>query len=251
MTIQEYEALTGQTVTDTALVEAMIARATSRLESVLGYSLDLTKNIYSELGKVQYNYLINTLPVPADVLDNLAPADVPQGDLRIFPLELRDKHVLVQPFDEAYRAKIAIAISDDTFITLADLDSAIPQYTGLGFGRWIEIDMPHDIDPGLIYRHTSWYSGRSRRPRLVLALDAKYTDLTDVDDIKYLLCDLVDYYSDPNNGAAMGNIKSESVDGHSWSKGEEILSPDDTDLHKKTVSLYVGPYGKRARVNVR
>lgn len=251
MTIQEYETLTGQTVTDTALVEAMIARATSRLESVLGYSLDLTKNIYSELGKVQYNYLINTLPVPADVLSNLAPADTPQGDLRIFPLELRDKHVLVQPFDEAYRAKIAMAIDDSTFITLADLNGAIPQYNGMGFGKWIEIDMPGDIDPATIYQYTNWHTGRTRRPRLVLALDAEYTDLTRVDDINYLLCDLVEYYSDPNNGAAMGNIKSESVDGHSWSKGEEILLPDATDLHRKTVDMYAGPYGRRARVNVR
>lgn len=258
MTIERYEELTGQTVSasDENLVQAAINRATVELEAALGYSLDLEKNIYSELGKTQYEgYTVGqTLPVPQQVIDNLLPADEPIGDVRVFPLQLKDKFALVQPFDTAYRAKVVLVTSTNEFITLVDLEGAVPQTTGAGWGKWVEVDVPGwSVDPVAIANFLSLYAvGHWKQVKLALALDADYHDVASEPAIEYLLADMVDYRLDPNNSAANGNIKSESVDGHSWSKGETVVTPIDSVDNKSTVALFAGPNGsKRNRVPVK
>lgn len=258
MTIEQYEELTGQTVSadDETMVQAAINRATVELESALGYSLTPETNIYSELGKTQYDGFTigQTLPVPEDVIDNLLPADEPIGDVMVFPLELKDKFALVQPFDTVYRAKVVLVTGKDEFITLTDLEGAIPQYMGNGWGKWIEVDVPGwSIDPVAIANFLSLYAvGHWKQAKLALALDADFHDVAAEPAIQYMLADMVEYRLDPNNSVANGNIKSESVDGHSWSKAEKAVTPIDSDDHKSTVALFAGPLGsKRNRVPVK
>jgi len=258
VTIEQYEQLTGNTVSDEDenMVLAAIARAIVELESALGYSLTPQTNIYSELGKTHYNgYSFGqTLPVPQNVIDNLLPADEPIGDLMVFPLELKDKFALVQPFDTAYRAKLVLVLDDESFITLDDLHGAVPQYNGNGWGKWIEIDVPGwSYDPTVIATFTTLFAdGHPKQIKFALALDADYHDVMSDPAIQYLIADMVDYRLDSNNSAAMGNITSESVDGHSWSKTDKPVTPISSSDHVATVALYAGPKGaKRNRVPVR
>jgi len=258
VTIEQYEQLTGNTVSDEDenMVLAAIARATVELESALGYSLTPQTNIYSELGKTQYNgfSIGQTLPVTQEVIDNLLPADEPIGDVMVFPLELKDKFALVQPFDTAYRAKLVLVLDNESFITLDDLVGAIPQYMGNGWGKWIEIDVPGwSYDPTVIANFTTLFQvGHPKQVKLALAVDADYHDVASDPAIMYLLADMVDYRLDPNNSAAMGNITSESVDGHSWSKTDKPVTPISSSDHSATVALFAGPNGaKRNRVPVR
>ena len=258
MTIEQYEELTGQTVSDEDenMVLAAIARATVELESALGYSLTPQTNIYSELGKTQYNgfSIGKLLPVPQDAIDNLLPADEPIGDVLVFPLELKDKFALVQPFDTAYRAKVVLVTGTDEFITLVDLEGAIPQYMGNGWGKWVEFDIPGwSVDPNAFANFLTLYQvGHPKQAKLGLAIDADYHDVASEPAIQYLIADMVQYRLDDNNSVANGNIKSESVDGHSWSKADKAVTPIDSDDHKSTVSLFAGPLGsKRNRVPVK
>lgn len=258
MTIEQYESLTGQQVAeeDKAFVGSRIARACAELESALGYSLKPNTNIYSEQGKAEFSYLTlpDTLPVPEKVIAKLQPADTPVGEVKVFPLELKDKFALVQPFDNLYSAKVVLVTSEYDFITLVELRSAIPQYTNRSWGKWIEIDVPHWVaDTNALFNFTSRFAiGHPKQARFALAIDADFTDVVSKPAIQYLLADMVEYQLDPNNSVVMSNIKSESVDGHSWSKADNAKAPLDNDQHKGTVSLFAGPYGlKRNRVPVR
>jgi hypothetical protein len=75
-------------------------------------------------------------------------------------------------------------------------------------------------------------------------------------DLAYLWADMVTYYSS-DTVSVTGNIKSESVNGHSWSfsnagggKGID-LSPEQSDVGSKTLAQYAGPNGTAAlRVRV-
>lgn len=258
MTIERYEELTAQEVAeeDKPIVLAAIQRAVAEVESALGYSLKPDTNIYSELGKTQYNGYLSggTLPVDQDAIDNLLPADNPIGEVKVFPLELKDKFSLVQPFDTAHRAKIVLVTGTDTFITLVDLTGSVPQTTGLGWGKWIEFDLPGwSADPTLVANFTTAYKvGHPKQAKLALALDADYHDVGSELLIEFLIADMVEYRLDPNNSVANANIKSESVDGHSWSKADKAVTPIDSDDHAKTISLFAGPFGaKRNRVPVK
>lgn len=258
MTIEQYEALTGQTVSeaDTPRIEALITRATRELETALGYSLEPDSNIYSELGKVQYSWPFprQTLPPTAEMMENLLPPREPVGEYKVFPLELKDKHALVQPFDTVHSAKIVLVTEKGKFITLVDLTSAIPQYNSSGWGKWIEIDVPYwTADPTALFEFTSMYAqGHPKQAKFALAVDADYTDITALPDMQYLITDMVQYSFDPNNSIVMSNVTSESVDGHSWSKRESSKAPIDSDDYKGMIALFAGPYGlKRNRVPVK
>lgn len=258
MTIEQYETLTGQTVSeaDTPRVEALILRATSEIESALGYSLTPDSNIYSELGKVQYSWPFprQTLPPTSEMIENLLPARDPIGEVKVFPLELKDKHALVQPFDTVHRAMIVLVTGKGEFITLVDLTSAIPQYNSSGWGKWIEIDVPYwTADPTVLFEFTSIYGeGHPKQAKFALAVDADWTDVGWLPGIQYLIADMVQYRLDPNNSVAMSNVTSESVDGHSWSKSESSKTPIDSDSSRTMLSLFAGPYGiKRNRVPVK
>ena len=218
MTIAEYQILTGITVpiADVNRVKAMIRKAETKLEGSLGYSLSKQK-IWTELGKVQYSGLtpFPSLPIGDDVLDNLSAADDQTGEIQLFNFHELDKHIKINPAEEIYRVKIVLPVSQDEFITICDLEDVSPYINSTGFVT-------------AITRSNSWFTWswwplltQANISSLMIAIDADYVDLCDIScvpDLSYLLADMVTYYAHPDY-SVMGNIRSESVDTHSYTRG--------------------------------
>lgn len=245
MTIAEYQTLTGITVptADTARVTAAIRKAEVKLGNLLGYSLSKQKS-WSELGKVQYNGLVPfpSLPVSEETLNNLSASDEQTGDIQLFNFDELDKHIRINPAKEVYRAKIVLPVNRDEFITIYELDNATPY---LNSSRLVTA----------LTRYTTWYTWtwwnsllRGERQNLMIAVDADFVDICDANkyaDLTDLLCDMVTYYSDPNY-SIMGNIRSESIDSHSYSRASTGSNPDSAApegqlTSKRIIEKYAGP----------
>lgn len=252
MTIAEYQTLTGTTVAtaDVPRVTAVIRRSTAKLESLLGYSLSSQKT-WTELGKVQYDGLVPfpSLPVSDEVLNNLSASDEQTGDIQLFRFDELNKHLRINPAKEIYRAKIVLPINSDEFITIYDLENGVPYLNSAGLVT-------------AITRYSSWFSWTwwnsllwADKSDLMLAVDAKYVNVCDVDtyeDLAYLLADMVTYYSDPNY-SLMGNITTESIDSHSYSRTQTGASPDSSAPEgqassKMIIEKYAGPAAFRKLV---
>ena len=240
MDLKKYTELTGIAVApeQEAQVKAMIRRAKSKLETLLGYSLK-PKNLYTERGKVQYE---GHLPILEDV-DNLLPSDEVEGDgFKLFNYLEADRFFHVDPFTNVYKVKLVMPVNDMEFITVTDLDNVVKKMERDGIGKFIE-------------RHYEWFTWAwyrtyrlsftsSSDAGLMLAVDAEWVDCYP-DDIMYLWADMTTFYCDPNN-----NIKSESVDGHSWSKAD-VTAPENKAENQQVLKRYAGPFGKINRVPTR
>lgn len=245
MTIAEYQALTGKTVSDedAPRIKATIRRAEAKLEGLLGYSLSRQKE-WTELGKVQYDGVIPfpSLPVGDDVLNNLSPADDQNGDILLFNLDTLDTHIRINPAKTVYRAKVVLPVSEDEFVTIHDLENALPYLNSAGLVT-------------AITRHRTWFTWSwwgsihwTERKNLMLAVEGEFVNVCDANkypDLAYLLADMVDYYSDPTY-SVMGNIRSESIDSHSYSRASTGSTADDAAPQgqrsaKQTIEKYAGP----------
>lgn len=245
MTIAEYQNLTGITVSDADInrIKAVIRRAETKLNGSLGYSLSKQKT-WTERGKVRYDGLVPfpSLPVGDDVLNNLQPADDQTGDIQLFNFDELDKHIRINPAKEVYRAKIVLPINQDEFITIYDLENATPYLNNVGLVT-------------AITRYNSWFSWTwwnsllgTDKSNLMLAIDADYIDICSTSehlDLAYLLTDMVSYYSDPNY-SVMGNIRSESIDSHSYSRAStgstaDSAAPEGQASSKRIIEQYAGP----------
>lgn len=252
MTIAEYQDLTGTTVSETeeSRITAIIRRSESKLETLLGYSLSKQKQ-WTELGKVQFDGLVPfpSLPVSDEVLDNLLPADDQNGDIQLFSFDERDTYLRINPAKEVYRAKLVLPINSDEFITIADLDNVVPYLNQAGIVT-------------ALTRYSAWFTWTwwnsliwGERAKLMLAVEAEYVNVCDVNkysDLAYLLADMVTYYSDPNY-SIMGNIRSESIDSHSYSrastgKDPDSAAPEGQSSSKKIIEKYAGPAAFRKRI---
>ncbi len=252
MTIAEYEELTGTTVStaDTPKMTATLKRAQTRLESLLGYSLSKQKN-WTELGKVRFSGLVPfpSLPLADEVVDNLLPPDDEVGTTQLFNFNTLDKHLRINPAKEVYRAKIVLPINDGEFITICELENVTPYLNEAGLVVALS-------------RYTSWFtwSWWNSLPfgygsKLMLAVDAKFVNSCDAEkypDLAYLLSDMVTYYADPNY-SVMGNIRSESIDSHSYSRASTGATPDSAApegqmTSKRIIEKYAGPAAFRVRV---
>lgn len=245
MTIAEYQTLTGVTVseTDTPRMKAAIRRSEVKLEALLGYSLTKQKT-WTELGKMQFNGLVPfpSLPVSDQVVDNLLSADEATGDLQLFNFDELDTHIRINPAKEVYRAKIVLPVNEDEFITIYDLENATPYLNNAG--------LVTAITRYYAWYTWAWYSTLSLvdRSGLMLAIDAEYVNVCDASrypDLAYLLADMVTYYSDPNY-SLMGNIRSESIDSHSYSRASTGKTPDEAapegqGTSRLIIEKYAGP----------
>lgn len=252
MTIAEYQALTGITVDDSEVnrMKAIIRRSESKLGSLLGYSLSKQKN-WTEKGKMRYDGLVPfpSLPVDQEVLDNLNPADEPTGDVQLFNFDELDKHIRINPAKEVYSVKVVLPINEDEFITVYDLKSGIPYLNGAG--------LTVAITKFYTWFTWTWYSllSYTHRSNLMLAVDAEFVNVCDAnkyDDLAYLLTDMVTYYADENY-SLMGNIRSESMDSHSYSRASTGKTPDEMAPQgqaeaKKIIEKYAGPAAFRKLV---
>ena len=248
MTIQEYQNLTGITVApgDENRIKAIIRRSEARLGTLLGYSLSKQKN-WTELGKMSYDGLVPfpSLPVSDEVINGLRPADEQTGEIQLFNLDELDKHIRINPAKEVYRAKIVMPVNENEFITIHDLQNGIPYVNEAGLVV-------------AITRYETWFTWTwwnsllwGDRSSLMLAVDAQYIDVCNADeyeDLAYLLADMVTYYADPDY-SLMGNIRSESMDSHSYSRaqigtaadGADGAAPQGQKSAKLIIEKYAGP----------
>lgn len=245
MTIAEYQELTGLTVStaDEPRVKAAIRKAEVKLGGLLGYPLSKQKS-WTELGRVQYDGLtpFPSLPVGEDVIDNLITPEDQTGDIQLFNFDELDKHIRINPAKEVYRAKIVLPVNKDEFITIHDLDNATPYLNGTGLVVAIS-------------RYSNWYTWTwwnsllwADRQNLMIAVDASYVNVCDANkypDLAYLLCDMVTWYSDPSY-SVMGNIRSETIDSHSYSRASTGSTPDSAAPEgqassKMIIEKYAGP----------
>lgn len=251
MTIAEYQELTGITVSDedTARVKAAIRKAETKLGTMLGYSLTKQKK-WTELGKVRGVTPFPSLPVSDRVLDNLQEPDESSGDTLLFRFDDRNTHLRINPAKEVYRAKIVLPVNSDEFITIYDLDNVTPYLNEAGLVV-------------ALTRYYSWFMWPwwnrllwSERNHLMLAVEANYVDVCDANkypDLADLLADMVTYYSDEQY-SIMGNVRSESIDSHSYSRASTGRTPDEMAPQgqasaKITIQKYAGPGAFRKRVS--
>lgn len=95
----------------------------------------------------------------------------------------------------------------------------------------------------------------SQRANLQLAVEANFVNVCDANkypDLAFLLADMATYYSDPNY-SIMGNIRSESIDSHSYSRASTGKTPDEASPEgqasaKMIIAKYAGPAAFRKRV---
>lgn len=244
MNLETYQNLTGITVAegDKARYNAVIRRTTAMLEAALGYSLVPSKNLDNqELGKVTFEGQLPYYPLNEN---SLLPADEQDGEYRLFPYNEHDIYLRIDPAANIYHVKLVQAVNDDEFITVTDLKSTTSKRTG-SFTKHIEKQTG--------WFTWSWYGWLTRNVGLgnglLVAVDADWLDCTNMpEDLQYLWADMVTYYSDTNISVT-GNIKSESVNGHSWSRTNAgggtsgDLSPEQSASGKSTIAQYAGPNG--------
>lgn len=244
MDLAKYTELTGTTVAEADKVRynATIRRANALLESALGYSLSSSKNLdKEELGKVQFQ---GSYPYYPYSLATLLPADEVEGSYRLFPYNDKDIYLKTDPARNVYHVKLVQAVNDDEFVTIWDLNDFTSKNTRK-FGKFIQKETG--------WFNWDWYGRFVEQLRngngLLVAVDADWLNCNNMpSDLAYLWADMVTYYSS-DSFSVSGNLKSESVNGHSYSfnnagggKGVD-LSPEQSDAGFKTLSLYAGPNG--------
>ncbi len=252
MTIAEYQELTGVTVpdSDTAKMNAVLRRSQTRLETLLGYSLSKQKK-WTEQGKVRFDGLIPfpSLPVSDLVLSRLVEPDEQDGDIQLFHFDELDTHFRINPAKQVYRAKLVIPVSDDEFITVAELTNSTPYLNSAG--------LVTAITRSPYWFNWTWWPTvlTSDKRNLMLAIEADFVNVCDANkypDMAYLLADMATYYSDPTY-SIMGNIRSESIDSHSYSRAStganpDLAAPEGQSVSKKIIEKYAGPAAFRKLV---
>lgn len=227
MTIEDYEKFTGVKVPANKVdfIKAQIERAKAKLETLLGYTLE-PSHIYNELGKSQVDCSCPDIPHTGKLL----PPDEVQGIVKIFPYNSKDKFFMVDPFINVYSVKLVTVMEDYNYVTQKTFEYVTTKYGRDGIGKYIE-------------KCKTCICECICQDCVQLAVDADW--ITELPmDLMYLWCDMVDYYADCGR-----NIKSESVDGHSWTK-DNTIAPEETKESMILLLRYAGPYGSVARMPV-
>lgn len=252
MTIAEYQALTGKTVSeaDAPRLKAVIRRAETKLESLLGYSLSKQKR-WTELGRVRSSGQVPYPSLPLDdvTVNNLLPASEQSGDIQLFNFDSLDTHIRINPAKEVYSARLVYPVNSDEFITVIDFGGFQPYLNAAG--------LVTAITRYGVWHARSWWDGLALRDRsnLMLAVDGEFVNVCDANrypDLAYLLADMVDYYGHEDY-SVMGNIRSESVDSHSYSRASTGTNADNSAPQgqpeaRKIIEKYAGPAAFRTLV---
>jgi hypothetical protein len=235
--LAKYEELTGTTVAeaDKKRVNATIRRANALIESALGYSLSPSKNINKEeLGKVQFQGAYPYYPVNSQTL---LPADEQEGEYRLFYYNPVDLYIKTDPARNIYHVKLVQVQNDDSFVTIMDLNDFTSKTAGK-FGKFIQ--------KSASWFNWTWYNwlvGQvGNGNALMVAVDADWMTCNNMpSDLAFLWADMIDYYSS-DDISVTGNLKSESLNGHSWSY-DRAVAPDQLEANIKTLAQYAGPNG--------
>lgn len=232
MTLAEYQALTGITVTaaNTAKVTAQIARTQALLETLLGFTLDpdeVETNLYNELGKSSQDCFC-----PSVDLEDLQPPDAVVGAYRLFRYNDLDKYFHVDPFSTLHKVKLVFIKggtgANGVTIKTFDTDEIRVNYGRDGLAKYIE--HCHDC-----------LCTCECNDCVQLAVDADWlwTPATEIPtDLQYVWADMITWYSDPKNKG----IRSESIDTHSYTRFDNT-APEMEPSNLAIIKRYAGPYG--------
>lgn len=230
MNLERYTELTGKVIPESKkdYYNAQIKRIQTKLETILGYTLE-PQDLYIELGKTQKECVCPNIPESSSLL----PSDAVRGIYKVFPYNSKDRFLHIDPFIDVYNVKLVKVLDNHQFITFKTFENFTKQYMTQGIGNYIEKCLDCSCDCGC-------------KNCVQLAVDADWVDFTEEisqipNDLMYLWCDMIDYYSDLSK-----DIKSESVDGHSWSRGD-IEAPEKTETAQLLLRRYAGPYGSIVR----
>ena len=231
MDLEKYEQLMGITIPETkrTYFTAQIKRVQSKLETLLGYTLKAS-HIYTELGKTQVDCVCPNIPETSSLL----PPDEVKGIIKIFPYNYKDKFLHIDPYYDIYNVKLGKVLENKQFVTYKTFDNITKHFMAQGIGLYVE-------------KCPTCFCDCDCKNCIQLIVDANWIDFTDSendipDDLLYLWCDMINYWADPTK-----DIKSESVDGHSWSKGD-ITPPEELIENKIILQKYAGPYGSITRM---
>lgn len=221
MTLEQYETLTGITVsaTDQAVVEAQIDRVQAILETMLGYTLtpdDVLTNLYNELGISPLECSCSSVDV-----DNLNPADAVMYAYRLYRYNYKDKYLFVDPFTAVNKVKL---VKDGVTIKVLDDDEYRVQYGRDGIAKYIEVC-------------DDCFCTCDCNDCIQLAVDADWVWETIPDDLLYVWADMITYYADCKK-----DVRSESIGAHSYTKFDK-QAPETTPTNYAVLQRYAGPYG--------
>lgn len=225
MDLEQYESLTGNTVTSSqqTRVIAKIERSRRILESMLGYTLDITKadtNYYTEIGKTAVE-----CPCPTFDMDSLTAADEVQGAYRLFPYNYKDKFLKIDPAATVYAVKL---VQD-----------------GVTFRTFESSEYHRQYDDAIItniVRDDPWctcsYDGDCYCSQL--AVDADWLwDENDIfpDEINDIWAEMAEYLIDTKK-----DIKSQTLGSHSYTRFDRD-APEQREDVRKALMKYAGPNG--------
>ncbi len=229
MDLEKFQSLTGITIPENkkAFYLAQIKRVQSKLETLLGFTLSPQSSLFTELGKAE-----GSCPNTPEPL-HLTQPDAVRGIIKLFPYNQKDKFLHIDPFYDVYSIKLVKTKNNRQFVTYKTFEYWTKQYKNGGIGNYIE-ECP------------TCYCDCDCKNCLQLAVDADWVDFQEdqnlPDELLYLFADMVIFYTDDTR-----DIKSESVDGHSWSR-DVRKAPEDTVESQLLLSKYAGPFGSVKKV---
>jgi len=233
--LDTYKTLTGLDVaaSNEAFVTANIARTQAMLEVLLGFTLNADKvmeNKYDELGQSSESCVC-----PNFATSGLTAADFVNGAYRLYGYNKSDKYLHIDPATNVYNVKLVWVRNGlegaGVTLTTFEPDTVNVQFNNDGFITYI-----NNVE---LIRSTLCDSDYEK---VQLAVDGDWLWEEDIPaDLLYVWTDMITYYSDKKH-----NVKSESIDSHSYSLGE-VKVPQAEDYNIAILKKYAGPKGSITR----
>lgn len=220
-----YETLTGAQIPPAraARMNAVINRVNGIAEGLLGFN-PAGPSTFTEHGKS------NGLPID---LENLLPADEVdsgEGNFVGIPYRYKDIYFQIPPALAVHSVKLGVPISSDEFVAVKTLPEFYLKADGskitavekpLGV-YWADVVQTYFVEPDM---------------NVQLFIDGTWLVCNDLPlDLQYALVDMVDYYSAGNVSVA-GNVKSESINGHSYTRSD-AQAPERTPETRSIFTKY-------------
>ncbi|MGV8130523.1 MAG: hypothetical protein ACP5N7_00295 [Candidatus Pacearchaeota archaeon] len=229
MNIETYQTLTGLTVTNEAMAEAMIKKTRLQLETLLGYPLLKNKvldNHYEELGKVQNE-------CNCDIDGTLNDPDEVISSYRLFNYNKNDEYLLIDPFIRVHAVKLV-------YIKMGSEPNGVTLKT-------FAVDEIRVHRKGNISKYIQNCENCSCvcecNACVQLAVDADwfYEDCIP-DDLQMIWADMIKAELDPAT-----DIRSETLGTHSYTKFDKSRLMGE-QIKNSVLNKYTGPNGSLYRV---
>ena len=164
--------------------------------------------------------------------------DQEEGEIKLFNFDPEASQLAIDPAKYIYTIKLVVPLrgNSEEFVTVKELEKVMPRVITRqnNLIRYVE-------------RCSSWPTslcGCQCRGCVMLAVDGEWLK-TVPESMQFVVTDLIAYYMrHPFSLDSVRTVKSESVDGHSVSYGDDetIDSIIDTPEFAKMVADYAGPF---------